>query len=255
MNLKYRLYVATIAEDAREMAEQYGIGIEVNEFCTAANMDEEDHRLEYWDAIARRNMSAADRFIFHAPFNEIHPSAIDPMMRKAGMTRLNQAYNLAQSYGIKRMVVHSGFLPDVYFPVWFIDRSVEFWQEFMADKPADFHLMIENQLEEYAPLLPELCEKLNHPQISLCFDVGHALYRSRQDIYHWTDCFAPHCTHIHLHNNDRVWDWHNPLGEGSINMDEFLPYLLEKMPSATITLENMQAADSLTWLAERGYLK
>ena len=39
MNLKYRLYVATIAEDAREMAEQYGIGIEVNEFCTAANMD------------------------------------------------------------------------------------------------------------------------------------------------------------------------------------------------------------------------
>lgn len=251
MNLKDKLYVATIAQDAKAMAEQYGIGIEVNEFCTAANMDAD---FAHWDTVARSKMAAASRHIFHAPFNEIHPSAIDPMMRRAAMQRLNQAYALAQSYKINRMVVHSGFLPDIYFPVWFIDRSVEFWQEFMADKPRGFQLMIENQLEEYAPLLPELCEKLNHPQVSLCLDVGHALYRSRQDIRHWVDCFAPYCTHIHLHNNDRVWDWHYCLGQGSIDMAEFLPYLLQKMPDATITLEHMQAADSLAWLAERGYI-
>lgn len=251
MNIKDRLYVATIAADARQMAEQYGIGIEVNEFCTAANMDAD---FTHWDGIARGNMAAANRFIFHAPFNEIHPSAIDPMMREAAMKRLNQAYTLAQSYRINRMVVHSGFLPDIYFPVWFIERSVEFWQEFMADKSENFQLLIENQLEREAELLPELCQKLNHPRIKLCLDVGHALHRSRQDVHHWADCFAPHCAHIHLHNNDRVWDWHNPLGQGSIDMDEFLPYLLDKMPTATITLENMQAAESLTWLAERGYI-
>ena len=251
MNIQQKLYLATIAEDAKEMAAKYGLGIELNEFCTAINMEKD---FEQWDKKAKANMSAADRFIFHAPFNEIHPSAIDPLAREFAMKRLNQAYELAAAYGIKKMVVHSGFLPDVYFPVWFIDRSVEFWQEFMADKPQDFQLVIENQLEPHADLLPELCQKINHPQVGLCLDTGHALYRSKEDIYHWAECFAPHCRHIHLHNNDTVWDWHWCLNKGNIDMEKFLPHILREMPKATITLEHLKAEDSLIWLAERGYL-
>ena len=251
MNIREKLYVATIAEDAKTMAAKYGLGIEVNEFCTAVNMEADFAR---WDKIAKDNMSVADRFIFHAPFNEIHPSAIDPLAREFAMKRLNQAYRLAASYGIKKMVVHSGFLPDVYFPVWFVDRSVEFWREFMADKPQDFQLVIENQLEPHADLLPELCQKIDHPQVGLCLDTGHALYRSGEDIYHWAECFAPYCKHIHLHNNDKIWDWHWCLDKGSIDMEKFLPHILQTMPQATITLEHLKAEDSLIWLAERGYL-
>ena len=251
MNIKDKIYVATIAEDAQAMAEKYGVGIEINEFCTAANMDE---NFTEWDQKVRQELNVTERAIFHAPFNELHPSAIDPKIRQVAMDRLNQAYELAQHYNINRMVVHSGFLPEIYFPVWFIDRSVEFWLEFIDGKPSDFKIMIENQLEAEAELLPQLCEKINHPQISLCLDTGHALYKSKQDIHHWADCFAPHCSHVHLHNNNQVWDWHWCLNKGNIDMAEFLPYLLEKMPTATITLEHLQAADSFTWLQERGYL-
>lgn len=251
MNIQKKLYLATIAEDAHLLASHYNLGIEVNEFCTAANMDLDFAR---WDAKARANMAGIKRFVFHAPFNEIHPSAIDPKARRLAMDRLEQAYQLAATYGIRRMVVHSGFLPDVYFPQWFFDRSVEFWQEFMADKPADFELLIENQLEPEAELLPRLCERLRHPRIRLCLDTGHALYRSKQDIFHWADCFAPYCDHLHLHNNDRVWDWHWCLDRGAIPMAKFLPYVLKKMPSATITLEHLKAADSIQWLVQQGYL-
>ncbi|MGI5825402.1 MAG: sugar phosphate isomerase/epimerase family protein [Bacillota bacterium] len=251
MNIKDKLYIATIAEDAKTVAEKYGLGIEINEFCTAVNMDE---GFACWDKKARDNMSVTDRLIFHAPFNEIHPSAIDPLARKFALSRLNQAYKLAKSYGIRRMVVHSGFLPEVYFPVWFIDRSVEFWQEFMSDKPSDFRLMIENQLEPQAELLPELCEKINHPGVSLCLDTGHALYKSEQDINYWADCFAPFCTHLHLHNNDKSWDLHWCLNRGLIDMSRFLPKVLAEMPRATITLEHLKAEASLVWLQEKGYI-
>jgi sugar phosphate isomerase/epimerase len=251
MNIKDKLYLATIAEDAKKMAEKYHLGIEVNEFCTAVNMDQ---NFEFWNSKALDNMSVAERFIFHAPFNEIHPSAIDPLAKNFALQRLNQAYNLAKDYGIKRMVVHSGFLPEIYFPVWFLERSVEFWQEFMADKPADFQLMIENQLEPEAELLPKLCEQINDPRVGLCLDSGHALYKSNQDIYYWADSFAPYCTHLHLHNNDKSWDLHWCLNQGLIDMKIFLPYILKKMPKATITLENLQVEPSLIWLEENSYL-
>lgn len=251
MNIKDKIYLATIAEDAKDMAKKYNVGIEINEFCTAVNMDTD---FEKWNIEAKNNMSVANRFVFHAPFNEIHPSAIDPKIRKVGMDRLNQAFRLAQNYNINRMVVHSGYLPDVYFPQWFIERSVEFWHEFMADKPSCFQIVIENQLEQKAYLLPELCEKLKHPQIGLCLDIGHALYRSEENIYSWVDAFAPYTKHIHLHTNDKTWDWHWCLNKGCVDMEKFVPYLITKMPNATITLENLKAEDSLVWLEQRGYL-
>jgi len=40
-NIKERLYLSTVAEDDFDMAEQYGLGLEIAEFCTAMNMDGE----------------------------------------------------------------------------------------------------------------------------------------------------------------------------------------------------------------------
>ena len=35
-----RLYVSTVSSDAIEVADKYGIGIEIAQYCTAWNMDE-----------------------------------------------------------------------------------------------------------------------------------------------------------------------------------------------------------------------
>ena len=35
-----RLLISSIAPDAKEMAEKYGVGIEIAEYCTAWNMDD-----------------------------------------------------------------------------------------------------------------------------------------------------------------------------------------------------------------------
>lgn len=38
--LKQKYYLSTIAMDAQEIAEHFGLGLEIAEYCTARNMDE-----------------------------------------------------------------------------------------------------------------------------------------------------------------------------------------------------------------------
>ena len=107
MNIKDKLYVATIAEDAKKMAEKYHLGIEVNEFCTAVNMDQ---NFEFWNSKALDNMSVAERFIFHAPFNEIHPSAIDPLAKNFALQRLgfwNAPLNFGKNLWLTNRLIFS----------------------------------------------------------------------------------------------------------------------------------------------------
>ena len=62
MNIKDKIYVATIAEDAQAMAEKYGVGIEINEFCTAANMDE---NFTEWDQKVRQELNVTQPTLSH----------------------------------------------------------------------------------------------------------------------------------------------------------------------------------------------
>jgi endonuclease IV len=152
-DIKNRLYLSTVAEDAAPTAAEYRLGLELAEFCTASNMDED---FAYWDTVAREKMKSADRLILHAAFNELCPAAIDPMVLEIAKKRYNQAYELAASYGIHRMVVHSGYVPFVYFKEYFVERSVNFWREFLSDKPADFTVVLENVLEDEPLMLMEI---------------------------------------------------------------------------------------------------
>ena len=135
--------LATIDEHAMELAEKYDLGIELDQFCTAMYMDPPE--FETWDADARRFLPRAR--VFHGPFNEICPCAIDPKVKALSMERYNQAFQLMYQYGLKKLILHGGFVPNVYFPVWYIEQSIAFWKDFLADKPEDFTLCLENVME------------------------------------------------------------------------------------------------------------
>ena len=108
--LRDRLYLATIAADADETASRFGLGLEIDEFCTAANFDADFDR---WDGVARAHLAHSDRFVFHAPFAELCPCAIDPMVRGVTMRRFRQTAALSRAYGIRKIAVHSGSIPPV----------------------------------------------------------------------------------------------------------------------------------------------
>ena len=166
-----RLFLSTIADDAPETARAFGVGLELAEYCMASNMDVD---FDATDVAVRTKIEGLQSVMLHAPFNELCPSAIDPIILDVAKKRYAQAYELARYYGIRRMVVHSGFIPLVYFPGYFTERSVQFWRDYLKTLPGDFTIMLENVLEDSPDMLIDIVKGVGDPRFRLCLDIGHA---------------------------------------------------------------------------------
>lgn len=248
------LYISSVADDAVEVATAHGLGLEVAEYCTAFNMD------QYFDAtdkVVREKMAQikSERFIFHGPFNELSPAAIDPKVLAVTRERYEQAINLASDYGIKRIVIHSGFTADMYFKEWFESRSVSFWKEFFETVPGDYEIMWENVFERDPEQLFRIAQQIDNPRFKLCFDIGHAnVVTESKDVFQWLEVYAPYLGHFHIHNNYGDRDQHNGLLEGKIDMEAFLMLCDELAPNATLTIESLHSGPSVEWLEEKAIL-
>ncbi len=243
MLTREKLFIPTIADSAATLARAHGVGIELDEFCTAQNMDAPG--FTEWKQTARANLAAATRHILHAPFMELCPAAVDSRARQLTMDRLTQARDLAMAYGIPRMVAHAGFIPRLYYPEWFVEQSVLFWQAFLKDTPPDFTVLVENVLEPDPALLSQVAAGVNDPRFRICLDIGHAFLTKTIPLNGWIDTLAPWLSHVHLHNNHGERDEHNPGAEGLIPMDEVIARIERKAPAATFTLETTRPGE---WL-------
>lgn len=251
-NVRDRLIIATMCADWRDVAEKYGLGVEGDYFCQAENMDGEKGLRAKADLAEM--VKKYDVRVMHAPFNELYPAAIDPRARELAMDRLNQAAEIAMEFGIKKMVVHSGYVPFVYFKEWHHERSVEFWKEFMADKPDDFEICIENVLDDEPQMMVDIVKAIDDERVGLCLDVGHANILSRTELTEWISAMAPYLKHMHIHNNNGEGDFHDELMNGSIDMGQILDEAMDKCDShTTITLEILNCENTLDWLTARGY--
>ncbi len=251
---KEKLYISSVADDATEVAASHGLGLEVAEYCTAFNMDQ---YFEVTDKVVREKMSAVNsgRFVFHAPFNELSPAAIDPKVLAITRERYEQAIALAADYGIKRIVIHSGYTADMYFKEWFESRSVSFWKDFLSTVPGDYDIVLENVFERDPEQLLKIAEQVDNDRFKLCFDIGHAnVVTSDKDVLQWLEVYAPYLGHLHIHNNYGDRDQHNGLLEGKIDMEAFLMLCDELAPSATITIESLHSGPSVEWLEKKSLL-
>lgn len=253
---KDRFSIATMCENWRSIAGEYDLSVELDHCCQAENMDGDKGRETKEEITAITTKEGFRAVVLHGPFNELFPAAIDPKARELAMKRFNEAAQTAISFGIKTMVVHSGYIPFVYFKEWHRDRSIEFWKEFMEDKPADFSIAIENVLDDDPYTLAEIAEKASDDRIGLCLDVGHANVVSELSINEWIDVFAPHLKHLHIHNNDGSGDYHRDLDCGTLDIAKIIDRVnLKTSNKATFTIEVLEGLRSVEWLAEKQYLR
>lgn len=247
-----QMYLSTLSPDAPALAEAHALGLELDQFCTAVNMD---GNFAFWDASVRSDMERASEFVLHAPFAELTPCAIDPMIRDVSMRRLVQAGALCLRYGIRRMVVHSGFMPRVYFPEWYLDQAAPFFRELLGTLPNDFELLIENVLDPEPKLLSDLIERIGDNRARVCLDVGHAFVASEIPVRGWIDALAPMLRHLHLHDNDGTFDFHLPPGDGKIGFPELFDFLDERVPAATWAFECPDASGCIRKLVSFGLIE
>lgn len=241
-----KYYISTTASDAAEAARRYGLGIEIAEYCTAWNMDRE---FAQTDAEVREKLEGIERRLLHAPFNELFPCAIDPKARKLAADRYRQAIALAKEYGAEKVIIHGGYNPWSYYPVWYVEESVKFWRDFLREDPG-VELVLENVLETEPEMLLSIVNGVDDPRLGLCLDIGHVNAYSKAPVTEWLERWAPRLRHLHIHNNDGSWDTHSPLDSGSIPVRELLRRAQELCPNATYTLELMEAGPSVRWLWE-----
>lgn len=247
---KEKFYLSIIAADAPETARAYGLGLEIAEYCTAWNMDEE---FAQTDRLVRQKLTEIENRILHAPFNELFPCAIDKKARALASDRYRQAIALAKSYGAKKVVIHGGYNPWIYYPVWYVEQSILFWKAFLQDDPG-VEITLENVLETDPQWLLDIVTGVGNENLKLCLDIGHVNAYSKISATDWLALCAPYISHFHIHNNDGTQDRHNPLPEGTMDIKAVLELAETLCPNATYTLELMEDAPSVLWLKENKLL-
>ncbi len=242
--IKKRLHLSGLDSRAPELARRYGLGLELTELAYAPMLEEAGmiDRL-------RQTAGGIGSLWLHAPFAELCPCAIDPLVRQVALRRYRQTVTAARELGICRVVVHGGFIPLVYFPEWYVEQSVVFWREFLREVPKDFTIALENVMEPGPEMLVDIVRQVDDPRLGLCLDVGHANTQiSRTPPLQWIGPMAPFLRHVHLHNNQGALDTHAGLMDGTIPMKEVLGALLRQCPGATWTIECQDAEPSIQWL-------
>ena len=177
-------------------------------------------------------------------------------MRDVAFRRFRQTVQAARQLNIRRVVFHGGFIPHVYYPEWYVEQSVQFWQTFLHDVPPDMLLVLENVMEPSPDTLVSIVQQVNDPRLGLCLDVGHAnTCVSTTPPAAWVAPMAPYLRHVHLHSNEGDTDLHGALGTGTVPVGDVIDAVLRAAPQATFTIENQNALPSLQWLARQGYIE
>lgn len=247
---KEKIYLSTIAPDAVRVAKEYGVNLEIAEYCTAWNMDE---KFVGVDKVVKKKLAGIPGSMLHAPYNELFPCAIDKKARELAASRYRQAIVLAKRYGSTKVIIHGGYNPWIYFPVWYIEQSILFWKEFLQADPG-VEIVLENVLETESGWLLDIVTGVDDPRLKMCLDIGHVNAYSGIPVMQWLETCAPYISHFHIHNNDTSRDQHNALDKGTIPMKEFLLRAEELCPDATVTMELMKDGPSMQWMAENGLI-
>ena len=245
-----KLYISTTASDSYLVAQKYGLGIEIADFCTAWNMDdnfiETDRRLNC-------KLDGIDRRLLHAPFNELFPCAIDRKARELATYRYKQAIALAKQYNASKVIIHGGYNPYIYYPEWYVEQSVLFWKDFIKELPETVHIALENTLEDTPELLLDIIKGVNDSRMRICLDVGHANVYSKIPVPKWIEHCEGFISHFHIHNNDGTCDSHSALEQGTISPNELFEVTEKLCPDASYTIEMMNAETSVQWIT--GFMK
>lgn len=244
-----QLFLSTIDPRAGEIARKAGVGLEIAEYCTAANADT---FFDATDAKVRREIEGVPLRTLHGAFNELFPCAIDPLARRLAGYRYAQALELAKKYHAGKLILHGGYSPALYYPCWYIEQSVVFWKEFLKGNRVDTEICLENVMEEEPEMLLSIVRQVNDPRLRLCLDVGHVNKYSKIPALEWMKCYGGWLSHLHLHNNDGSSDSHSALYEGTLPMAEIISGIGKNMTAA---LEIIELGDSVSWLEKNGLLK
>jgi sugar phosphate isomerase/epimerase len=86
------------------------VGIEVQEFVSPDNIDENSHTA----ADTRVKLDGISPRGLHGPFSDLAPASRDRQIKAVTRSRFQRAYELAQVVGAQHLILHTGYVPKTY---------------------------------------------------------------------------------------------------------------------------------------------
>lgn len=227
-------------ELCEELCRRYGLGIEVQSFYDPT-VDVEELKKRYRDTFTKVSGGRS----LHAPFFELNLGTKMKGVRETTMEMFNFAYDIAKELGCTEVIVHNGYIPGTSWYAGWVNRSVEFWREFFADKDDSITMCIENQFESDSELMKMEIDAVNDPRLKICLDIGHVNANTSVPVEEWIEDLGERIGYLHLHNNHGKHtvrgynsdDEHLGLANGTMDIEKVLALLEEKCPNAVWALE------------------
>lgn len=213
-----------------------GEGLDPEIAFSAADLD----RLAPADLAPLARRLSGRRPTIHAPFHDLNPGALDPLVRDATVRRFCQTLAAADALGGSLVVFHPGYEKWKYGlqPRLWLEASLDFWPPFLElAERQDCRLTVENIFEDDPQTLLELVQTLDSPRFGHCFDVGHWHLFCGSDLEEWIRLQAPRLFHLHLHDNCGGADEHLPVGDGTVPFPLLFDLLEGCGASPSMTLE------------------
>jgi sugar phosphate isomerase/epimerase len=205
------------------------------DYATLERFTTDDYR-----RIADELLAAGLSVTFHAPFMDLRPGAIDPVIRQASLDRIRSVVELAAYFHPLSVVCHPSFDNRYYVSteeLWLMN-SIETWETLVAlAESVNTTLCLENVYEKQPRLLQRLLAAVESPRLRFCFDTGHFNVFSRAPLEEWIQVMAPYLFELHIHDNGGAADEHKAVGNGSFPFFRLFGMIREKGLQPIITLE------------------
>jgi sugar phosphate isomerase/epimerase len=180
------------------------------------------------------------KLTLHAPFMDMNPGAMDPMVRSVTQVRFRQLLNVAAILKPRVAVFHAAYDRWRYNgrrDIW-LENSLDTWLKVMdSASKIGLRVAVENVFDEDPEALQMLIEKINNPDFGFCFDTGHFNLFSTVPMEKWFESLGGHLMEVHLHDNDGKADSHWALGRGGIDFERFFVLMSEHSPVPVFTIE------------------
>jgi sugar phosphate isomerase/epimerase len=193
--------------------------------------------------IARAFHDAGRRLTLHGPFQDLAPGALDDMILAASRRRLRQAWRWLPVFRPAAVVCHLGYEARHYRwdqDNWLARIAATFRELGVQAGKYGVRVTLENVYEEDPELVQAALRRIGLDNVQVCLDVGHLNAFGGGDFEGWLKILWPLIGHLHLHDNQGVWDDHQALGTGTVPLAFVLNFLAEKDRQPLITLEPHQ---------------
>ena len=198
-----------------------------------------------WERIFKNHQHVRQHFngplALHGPFIGITYDQDDCILREAIQKRMDETFKVVESIQPEVLVLHAGYSEEVekfHLESKWLSETADYWSyEIQRYAQIGVTVVLENVLEKTPAPLLQLHDAINHPNLKLCLDVGHANIWSKLHPAQWVEQLGTRIYHIHLHDNHGADDEHLPIGEGTIDFDSIFMSIKKYTPETVVSLE------------------